>query len=71
MKNVFEKMLSLAPGKGRLCLAMCYFGDEQEHGRMMRSVLQGVKDDNEKNKLILYVLGKDINPCMKLGLCGY
>jgi len=35
MKATFVKMSSGAPGKGRLCLAMCYFGgdDPGQHGR--------------------------------------
>ena len=35
MKATFVKMSSGPPGKGRLCLAMCYFGgdDPGQHGR--------------------------------------
>ena len=73
MKATFVKMSSGAPGKGRLCLAMCYFGgdDPGQHGREMRSVLEAVEDDDEKVRLTTYVCGKNLHNLMKKAIYGY
>ena len=58
MKDIFEKMSSWAAGRGRLCLAMCYFGhDDLEHGCNMCTQLMSIEDAEEKVKLTLYVCG--------------
>ena len=73
MRTNFVKMSSGAPGKGRLCLAMCYFGgdDPWQHGLEMRNVLEAVEDDDEKVRLTTYVCGKNLHNLMKKAIYGY
>ena len=71
MRDNFLAMPSYAPGRGRLCLAMCYFGrDDVEHGRKMRALLSDVPDASEKVKLTLYICGK-IDTEMAVVICGF
>ena len=71
MKNIFVNMGSWAAGRGRLCLAMCYFGHADfEHGCKMRALLMSVEDAEEKVKLTLYVSGK-IRSKMAAAILGY
>ena len=54
MKDVFVKMSPWDAGRGRLCLAMCYFGgDDNVHGCKMRGLLMSMEDAEEKVKLTL------------------
>ena len=71
VRDVFVQMPPWAAGKGRLCLAMCFFGHEDsDHGRKMRSVLASLQDSEEKVKLTMYVCEK-VSTDMAVAICGY
>ena len=71
MQDICVKMHPWAAGRGRLCLAMCYFGhDDFDHGRRMRASLMNMEDAEEKVKLTLYVCGK-VRSEMASAILGY
>ena len=59
MNMVFLRLRSWAPGRSRIFLAMCFFGDDDvEHGRKMRAVLRDVEDASERVALAQFIFSQ-------------